>query len=78
MTIFCCKPFILSMSDSQSYLQSLVSLRHWEDFVSSVDSAQFAERAEQPLTGPAIELQLLLVVLRTGQDLEKRGTLNQK
>lgn len=68
MTIFC---FILENAD----LQSLVSLSHGEDFVSGVDSAQFAERTEQPLAGPAIELQLLVVVLRAGQNLRRRGSL---
>lgn len=37
--------------------------------MSSVNAAQFAEGTEQPLTGPTIELQLLLVVLRTSQYL---------
>lgn len=68
MTIF---SFILENSD----LQSLVSLSHGEDFVSGVDSAQFAERTEQPLAGPAVELQLLVVVLRAGQNLRRRGSL---
>ena len=29
---------------------------HWQDLVSGVDPAQFAERTEQPLTGSTIEL----------------------
>ena len=45
------------MSYLESYLQGLVSLGHWEDFVSGVDSTQFAEWTEQPLTGPTVELQ---------------------
>lgn len=61
------------VSDSESHLQGLVRLGHGEDFVSGVDAAQFAEWAEQPLTRPAVELQLLLVMLRTGQNLRTRA-----
>lgn len=43
--------------------------------MSGVDSAQFAERTEQSLAGPAIKLQLLLVVLRAGQNLRRTGSL---
>lgn len=57
--------------NSDSNLQCLVRLGHGEDFMSSVDAAQFAEGAEQPLAGPTVELQLLLVVLRTCQYLSK-------
>lgn len=59
-------------SISESYLQGLVGVGHWQDFVSCVDAAQFAERAEQPLTGPTVELQLLLVMLRAGQNLRNQ------
>lgn len=38
------------MSDCESNLQRLVRLGHWEDFMSGVNAAQFAEGAEQPLT----------------------------
>lgn len=58
---------------SQPYLQGLVCVGHWQDFVPGVDAAQFAERAEQPLTGPTVELEFLLVMLRTGQNLRKKS-----
>lgn len=61
------------MSDSESYLEGLVCMGHWQDFVSRVDAAQFAERAEQPLARPTIELQFLVVMLRTGQNLRSKS-----
>ncbi|TNN42662.1 hypothetical protein EYF80_047159 [Liparis tanakae] len=43
----------------------LVGVGHRQDLVSRVDAPQLAERAEQPLAGPAVEVQLLLVVFGT-------------
>ncbi len=60
-----------------SNLQGLVCVSHRQDFVSGVDAAQFAERTEQPLTGPAVELQLLLIVLRTRQNLTTTKNSNK-
>lgn len=37
--------------------------------MSRVDAPEFAERAEQPLTGPAVELEFLLIVVWTRQNL---------
>lgn len=61
---------------SESYFQGLVCMGHRQDLVSGVEAAQFAEGAEQPLTGPTVELQLLLVVLRTSQNLEAAARRN--
>lgn len=68
-----CRAFTEAGSRSrQPYLQGLVCVGHWQDFVPGVDAAQFAEGAEQPLTGPTVELEFLLVMLRTGQNLRKK------
>lgn len=52
-----------------SHLQGLVRVSHRQDFMSGVDASQFAERTEQPLTGPAVELEFLLIVFWTRQNL---------
>lgn len=59
-------------SECDPYLQGLVRVRHRQDFVSRVDPSQLAEGTQQPLTGPAVELQLLLVVFWTRQNLRAR------
>lgn len=58
------------------YLQGLIRVDHRQNFVSGVNAAQLAQRAEQPLTGPAIEQQLLLVVIRAGQDLSQQTVMD--
>lgn len=55
--------------ECDSHLQGLVRMSHRQDFMSGVDASQFAEGTEQPLTGPAVELEFLLVVFRTRQNL---------
>lgn len=61
------------------HLQGLVGVGHRQDFMSRVDTPQFAERTQQPLAGPAVELELLLVVFWTRQNLRtSRGEENKK
>lgn len=60
-----------------SHLQGLVGMSHRQDFMSGMEAPQLAERTEQPLAGPAVELELLLIVFRTRQNLswEKKKDL---
>lgn len=51
------------------YFKGLVSLGHGQYLVSRVQATQFAEGTKQPLTGPAVKLQFLLVVLGASQNL---------
>lgn len=52
------------------HLEFLVGLSDGQHPVSVVDSAELAERAEQPLAAVAVPLHPLLLVLRAREDLE--------
>lgn len=60
-----------TMLQPDACLECLVGLGDWRHLVPGVDAAQLAERAQQPLARPTVEVQTLLVMLRTRQNLEE-------
>ena len=66
-----CEPECVS---KRTHLEGLVGLGDGQNLVPVVHPARLTQLAQQALTVPEVELQLLLIVLRTRQHLRQSHT----